>query len=281
MRFRPKKPLPTRFDHLFDFFLTSNIFWAHHAAVSMSFPIGQPSDTACSPSFTHFTPSGIRPCLYLPMASPSLFLTFSFIPVASHHLWSAMLAFFNCLQLRSARVVSSANCEMMTSMLPIMIPRTPSCWMAMYSPWATSRNSSGDSGHPCATPDRMSNHPLYLPLAYILLLGALSSLYMSPTAFAKYPSIPTAFIASLRYSYDTLSKAFSISRNRKIPLLLSTSSFIAFSIMFSNIVQSAMNVSGTKPFCASSTNRWTTFCILLANTRVNILYAFWSIVSGL
>ena len=59
-----------------------------------------------------------------------------------------------------------------------------------------------------------------------------------------------------------------MSRKRNIPFLSSGSSLIHASIKLSSVEHSAMKVSGTKPFCASDTNWWTTVFSLLASTFV-------------
>ena len=92
-----------------------------------------------------------------------------------------------------------------------------------------------------------------------------------PTHLQKLSPIPNFCSPFIVNSYDTLSNAFSISKNRKIPSRSSGSSLMYASTILSMAVASAMNTSGTNPFWQSETNSCTTFFILCASTRVKIL----------
>ena len=81
----------------------------HHLASSKSFPIGTPRDFTASPSLAHATVGFMRLVLSFPIFSPSRVVIFSFMLVASHHLFIALLTAFISLGLRIMTVVSSAN----------------------------------------------------------------------------------------------------------------------------------------------------------------------------
>ena len=77
---------------------------------------------------------------------------------------------------------------------------------------------------------------------------------------------PISFIARVRNSHEHLSKAFSMSRNRKYA---SSSSFSTWAcISFSSMMFSGRKLSGTKPFCGSLTNCTTALFIRVASTLV-------------
>ena len=168
MRFRPKYLALLRPCHCIASFRTFRIFSPHHFVSSKSLPIGTPSDLHHPFSGAHAIPF---PCflnsccmlcpLYVPIASPSLFLMFSLIPVASHHLFTARIACCSSLMLVMNRVVSSANWDILKNCSPILIPLRPfSEKIAILRACATIRNSSGLSGHPCAT-------PLFIPNTFL------------------------------------------------------------------------------------------------------------------
>ena len=102
-------------------------------------------------------------------------------------------------------------------------------------------------------------------------LGGLSSLYIMPTHFLKFGPKPRALSPRLVKAYDTLSKAFSMSRNRNAPLRPESSSFMYASTICIIMVASAINVPGTNPFWHSEVNSCTTSLMRAVSTRVKIL----------
>ena len=161
MRLRPKYLLCLSWSHGSVFFRTEFIFSDHHFDSSSSLPIGTPSETHHPFSLAHLI-SLFRSCaLYFPIARPSRFFNIfphASCPAPSLDCCVRQLDFFFGSQKYSGVV---ANCDSLYRCPLISIPFIPfSMSIATFIASATTRNSSGDSGHPCATPDRIGNHSL-------------------------------------------------------------------------------------------------------------------------
>ena len=151
---------------------TERYFPSHHCAWSKLWPMGCPRARIDSPCLDHLspwiTPLGARvgSLAKVPSRRPSLFCSFSFMAVASCHIWRHV--FVSCSSpFRWIRVLSSANCEMRWRVLPILTPwmelRLGSLglsrmlrvfwWIKRYRGSAMTRNSRGLRGQPWATPE--------------------------------------------------------------------------------------------------------------------------------
>ena len=121
-RVRFEKPETTRWfrwllglspSHWVAIFLTVLILAPHHFASSNLFPMGTPREVHHLPFGVHLISCPKSCPASVPMANPSLFFTFSRIPVALHHLRMALLAYLSSVRLLRKSTVSSANCDIL------------------------------------------------------------------------------------------------------------------------------------------------------------------------
>ena len=131
------------------------VIWRGDAGLNLSQHISYGSSLGFERASSRRSSSGISSLRVLPIGISAVFDVLLAIPVmALSHLLIISNSFLRCWYPSSIAAVSSANCPTVCSCSPIVTPLSLSSFSSiLVSGSPMNRNSSGDSGHPCATPD--------------------------------------------------------------------------------------------------------------------------------